>query len=410
METFPLGFWNYQDAGDQGPKDVADWVQCGMTLTMGPEYVDGRHDKGAMLALLDEAQKQGIRLILCDHRARWQGASSDPEQYRARFQAALDDFGHHPAVFGFHVGDEPDDEAQEDAITALKIQGEMAPHLVAFLNHLPYYPGAQQRVGTTLPYTEYLKQFAIHSRAKLLCYDCYSQMNEGDEGTQQYFANLRMYAEAANACGIPWWTTLLSVGHFRYRCPSEDDIRWQLYTALASGCRGILWFFFYMVTSHNFRLSPIDEHGERTQTYTSISRIQRSFLKKEAPTLMKLKVTRIAHINRAYGGFNLFEQGDDDLLFRVDTTNHLPAIVTWYDHEDGGKYLSVVNNSPYESMSITTRLKGEHRVFRVDFGPKHTELVMTKWGDTSFFVGEGRTVMSTWLAPGQMELYRIEDR
>jgi hypothetical protein len=407
MDQFPLGFWNYMDADTQNARDVDTWVHCGMTLTMSPEYRDGVNDKAAFLALLDEAGRQGMKLIVCDHRARWQGASTDESAYRVRFGRALEDFGGHPAVFGFHVGDEPDDEAQADAVAALRIQREMAPALTPFLNHLPYYGGARARVGTELDYVSFLKEFAKASQSKLLCYDCYSQMNPEDIGVQNYFLNLRMFSEAAADAGIPWWTTLLSVGHFRYRCPSEDDIRWQLFTALASGCRGILWFFFYMVNHHNFRLSPIDEHGERTGTYESLSRIQRTFLKKEGPTLARCRATRVAHVNRSYGGYPLFIPDDDELVSAVEATDGLPAILTWYQDEAGERYLSVVNNSWKESIHVTTRLKGEHRVERVDFGPKASELVMAKWGDTSFFRGEGRTEMTTWLAPGQMELYHI---
>ena len=410
MEKFPLGFWNYKHADTQGPDEVDTWTHCGMTLTMSGEYDPDTCSKANMLAMLDEAHAQGMKIIICDRRSRWNGASTDPEGYRARFAEALEDFGSHPAVFGFHVGDEPDDEQQADAIAAIQIQNEMAPHLVAFLNHLPFYEGAKARVGidSSVPWPEYLADFARKSGVKLLCYDHYGQMNPEDSGIQNYFLNMRMYSEAAKACNIPWWTTLLSVGHFRYRCPSEDDIRWQLYTALASGCKGILWFFFYMCTLHNFRLSPIDEHGERTQTYASISRIQRTFLKKEGPTMAKLTADKVAHVNRAFGGYPLFVIDDDPLVSRVVTTNGLPAIVTWYTHENGSKYLSVVNNSQAESMNIDIILKGSHRVWRIDFGPVETEQIPAKWGDTTFRVDEKQTRMNTWLAPGQMELYRVE--
>ena len=50
-----------------------------------------------------------------------------------------------------------------------------------------------------------------------------------------YFTNLREFEAASRRHGIPYWTTLLSVGHFRYRCPREDDMRWQVSTAAAHG-------------------------------------------------------------------------------------------------------------------------------------------------------------------------------
>jgi hypothetical protein len=92
----------------------------------------------------------------------------------------------------------------------------------------------------------------------------------------------------------------------------------------------------------------------------------------------------------------------------ITASGNLPVIVSVYAHENGATYVSVVNNSVKESMSIQTKLKGEHRVWRVDFGPKESELVHTKWGDSSFIAENGATIIGTWLAPGQMELYRVE--
>jgi hypothetical protein len=68
----------------------------------------------------------------------------------------------------------------------------------------------------------------------------------------------------------------------------------------------------------------------------------------------------------------------------------------------------VVNNTMKESINITTVLKGAHKVWVVGFGPKETEQIPAKWGDTTFRVSEEATSMNTWLAPGQMELYRVE--
>ena len=52
----------------------------------------------------------------------------------------------------------------------------------------------------------------------------------------------------------------------------------RFHTAVASGMKGILWFFVYMRTPvSNYRLAPIDEFGERTETYTWMSRVNRHF-------------------------------------------------------------------------------------------------------------------------------------
>ena len=98
---------------------------------------------------------------------------------------------------------------------------------------------------------------ADNGKFKMLCYDCYTQMNPEEEGTDRFFLNLKYYSDAAKAAKLPLWTTLLSVGHYRYREPNEDDLRWQLSAAAACGCKGILWFFIYMrAPMSNYRVSP----------------------------------------------------------------------------------------------------------------------------------------------------------
>ena len=409
-ERFPLGFWNYVAADQQHPADVQDWADCGITLTMSAEYVDGRSDKANFLATLDACQEKGIRIIVCDSRGRWPGASTDEAGFRARFAQALEDFGGHPAVFGFHVGDEPHDPlGLADAKAACRIEKEMAPHLTPFLNHLPFLPHIVDRLCPGRTYDAFLAEFAQEARLDMFSYDCYAQMNEGDAGVEQYFADLYTFGKAAHQAGIPLWNTVLSVGHFKYRCPSEDDLRWQLFTSLACGCRAIMWFFFYMREPHvNDRIAPIDEHGERTATYTSMSRIHRTFLKREAEAMNGLTLDRVFHVNRAYGGFPLFVEYTDPLVAYVRTSDHTPAIYSVYHDEAGRTYFSVVNNSVKESLHVDTLVRGEPRIFRVDFGPRETELTDVQWGDAAFGREEGGSQISTWLAPGQMELYRVE--
>ena len=77
QQRFPLGFWNYVDAADQDATAVADWDDCGMTLTMSPNYEPGKHDKARFVAILDEAYRRNIGIILRDNRTGWHGAAKD---------------------------------------------------------------------------------------------------------------------------------------------------------------------------------------------------------------------------------------------------------------------------------------------------------------------------------------------
>ena len=86
MKQYPMGFWNYCRMDQLGVKDVADWEDCSMTLTMTPEFDPACDKKEDLLAMLDECQRKNIRMIVCDKRTRWTGASTDPEGYRRILQ------------------------------------------------------------------------------------------------------------------------------------------------------------------------------------------------------------------------------------------------------------------------------------------------------------------------------------
>ncbi len=397
---FPLGFWNYVDIGIQGPADVKDWEAAGMTLTLGPEYGEGQGDNARMKDILDECQRRGIRLILCHKHGTYQHLKQVGEEAFRRDFAAVVGIGPHPAIYGFHVGDEPTDKDFEFACRAMRLQREMAPELTPFLNLMSCQDGYEGRVGYE-SWAQYLDAYTRMAGPDYYCYDCYMQMLAGTSGWDTYFTNLRHYWEAGQRHGIPFWTTLLSCGHFGFRQPREDDLRWQLNTALAHGASGILWFFFYMRHPHfNYQVPPIDEHYERTETYNWLSRVCRSFLKSTAPLFMNMKLVRVSHVGQAWGGFPLFQSGH--LVSRVESIYGSPLIVSEFKHCDGHDYVLVVNNATegFNQAELWVRASNLHHVGwetaeNMSLGPSRT-------------VGRDYVKVSPWLAPGQMELFRVE--
>jgi len=401
-DQFPIGFWNYVPVDKLDPSCVEDWADAGMTLAMSPSFGLEQQEVEKMRAILAAARERGIQVILCHNRLTWRSlAAHGEDQYRKDFRQAAEQLGDHPAAFGFHVGDEPGREQFVDACRALCIQKELGPHLSPFCNLLPWHHGVESRVGYE-SWATYLDDYVANGQPKFLCYDCYSQMNPGTEGWDMYFRNLREFHEAAQRNGIPFWTTLLSVGHFRYRCPREDDLRWQVNTAVAHGATGLLWFFFYMRQPHdNYRASPIDEHWERTETFEWLSRANRTFLKWHASTVSQMTLRKVSHVGEAWGGFPLFDGTGH--VSRARSAHGTPLIVSEFKHENGSDYVAVVNNSQTENTMAELWVRG-----------RGVRLVRTGWMgeevDATDQSGEDYATAKHWLAPGQMELYRIQTR
>ena len=408
---FPIGFWNYPAVGAYGPEEVARWTRCGMTWNQSPRFSYDVNTPGQLLALLDECEKQNIQMTLCVKGLDYRDAGRDPEAYRALFERAYRDFGHHPATAGFFIGDEPVGEEQNRAcIEAYRIMLSTAPELTPFLNFFPYHEGFEKNILGGQRFSDWAKEFTAASGCRLICYDCYNQMNEGEEGTDFYFLNLNKYSEMARDAGIEVWTTLLSSAHFLYRPVSEDDVRWQLSTAVASGCRGILWFFFYdKLANNNYRCSPIDPFGEETETYHYLRRVQKVFHAMYGDLMMKLKWKKTYHFEKAYGGYPLFAPGDHPIILRVVSEQKLPGILSLFEDEQGREYVCLVNNSPFKPGSFNFVLrKDTGKVLRIRENGTQEVDFKAFHHDAAYRETENEIIAGCCLAPGQMEIFRFE--
>lgn len=402
MKDYPIGFWNVLDLRQCDPVCVEDWHDLGITQPMTPLYREG-DDKAAMLAILDRADKYGMKAIVCDFRTEWRVLTArGEEEYRALFRQALDDFGGHPAVKGFFVGDEPDAPDAADAFAAARIQSEMAPALTPYLNLLPWFDWIGERMGTPA-LAPYLDR-AVREGVRLLSYDCYTQMWEGDRGWDDYFNNLREYMLATKRLGVPFQTILLSVGHYYYRCPGEDDMRWQLSTAVAHGASGISWFYIQLpgITA-NYRGAPIDQFGQRTQAFGWLSAENRLFQEHCGRVMTGLRIVRCHHVHKAYGGMSLFEPYGKVSAIRSE--REVPMILSEFADESGRPYWMVVNNSVTSNTQATVRFTAGTRLEQCELG--NVFRPVSVWGDP---IGardaEGGETVSLWLAPGQLVLLR----
>lgn len=416
LGRFPVSFWSYTNLAQHGQymdeAEVEEWADAGFTVPQSPGYdPSDLEQKAHVLRLLDWAQARGMKLILCDPRCYYRrGPGGEdgllPPGYVDGVKAAVEDFGAHPGTFGFHVGDEPGAEDKDGFFAAYRVQKEAAPHLHPFANLLPYFPGMEVRAGgDTWP--DYLDEYVRESNADLISYDCYAQMNPGEGGWHAYYENLRLYREAALRNGVPFWNTVLSVGHFRYRCPNQDEIRWQFNTTIASGAHGLLWFFYYMRQPHaNYRLSPVDEHWNRTETYESIRRVQKSFHRHYGDLFTRLVCTRVSFSPEPYGGGEQFTPNGLVSAVLPDREGH-PILVGEFVDLDGRRYVMIVNNSMTENVNVGLTFPGaDARVFSWNWSGKEYE------GGAYCAQGQSRNeaglTIRHWLAPGQEAVYRVQ--
>ena len=410
-DKFPIGFWNILSADQTGVEAVKDWVDFGTTLTMTGVFGPGQ-DKQNLLKTLDECYARGIRMIVQDHRITYTQMHNG--HYEEDVAQVVQNFAGHPAVYGFHLGDEPMAGQTEDAIEAVRVLKRACPQTKAYLNLLPWYSdeygGVEARVAIQTDYKQYLVDFVKKSGVDILSYDCYFQLEElhgklSDRALETYFKNLRIFQEAASETGVEFWYTTLAVGHMMYRCPTQDDIRWEINTAVAHGVKSLFfWYLYSGFYNANYRVAPINELFERTETFQWVSTENRLFQDVFGKLFCELDFEKAYHVTQAYGGFPLLEEAGDTYIKNVRPLNDVPMIVSRFRRQEDPSrvYYALVCNSQREPASVYITFNKPVEVCEVrstggciTFGPRELD-------------EECR--MHYWFGPGQMWVIAVKEQ
>ena len=409
MEQYPISFWNvaHMDKVENTPAArVADWKDLGITLAMSPSF-DPDYKEVAK-AYLDECDKAGLKLILTDRRTHGRYLTQHGEAaYRAAFRAALADFDGHPALFGFFVGDEPAAENIEDAKTAMRIQTEEAPHLIPYLNLLPWFDWIKERISAdTLD--GYLDSVVADGKAQLLSYDFYAQMQEeGDRRFDMYYQNLYGYTKAYKRTGVPFMSIVLSGAHStdgaHYRVPTKDDLRWQLGSCVAMGAASVSWYVIdpcgiYEDAGHlyDYRDLPINALGERTEFYDRLSEVNRMFLKHMGDVMHNLTFDECYQAVKYYGGVPAFVPFAKVVEVEADA----PVMVSRFHDKDGNEYYLFLCNSVTDSAYVYATFEDGTNLSHCAWGNRFVKTGMKA-------VADGKQVQFG-LHPGQLHLFRVD--
>ncbi len=150
----------------------------------------------------------------------------------------------------------------------------------------------------------------------------------------------------------------------------------------------------------NYRVPPIDEHRERTETFQWLSRVNRTFLKSTGMIMKDLVLQKVSHVEKAWGGIPLFETSE--IVKQVTSFQNVPLIISEFKNPEGKDYIAVVNNSQRENTEMEIQVEGE-KMYNIGWMGKEILISAIRPG-----TGENLIKIRQWLAPGQMELYRIE--
>jgi hypothetical protein len=370
-DRFPI--MSYSQHLDDSKK-TQDWFQgiadCGFTVG----FCDN-------VAQLNRAKAAGLKAFVVDANLALQPwEQPDPAKIEAAIDQSVATFGSDEATLGFYLWDEPKVSQFKGLSLAVSRLRETAPRLTEFVCMLPNYA----KLDTS--YREFLTQYVETVSPALLCYNFYGTM-EGGKLRDGYWSNLNDVQFVSANAGIPFWTTVLSCPHFNFRELSDADIRFQVFSAIVYGAKGIGYYLYQTPTIGNYRLGPIDTDGSKTETWHMVKRVNR-VLNAWGPTLLQLRLKGAYHLDKAEP-----PSGKPSNLI-LTNPGSTELVVGEFEHEDGGTYLIILNKNLSQSAGLYPVWSKK---------PSNIELLRE---DALWVPFSGEDI---WLAPGQAALLRIKE-
>ncbi len=326
---FPLMAWD--DVQDEATiKKMAD---CGINMIA---FTPPR--------LLNACEQYGVKAIIYDERIL--PVYSQPFKAEAAnpvLKELIKKYNDHPALFGYHLKDEPPPDEFDELGESVALVNKLAPGKWAYINMLPtiVYPNFEE---------VYLNPFIEKCRPMYLSYDRYS-ITEGDKYLLDngFWQNLSVVRAAALKNKIPFHSIILTAAHFNYRIPSLDDLALQVYGALAYGAQGLGFYKFVGESLNilqadelgNWRYAPLDEFHDITPSYYNL-RLLNKRIQKMAPVLMNLRSDDVYHI----GKDSLIEDNHGvraHSYVKGEQTGHSFLIGEYTHLHDGSKWMMIVN-------------------------------------------------------------------
>ncbi len=355
--------------GTSGDAQVLETIRdCGFNLAgfVAPEH-------------LDAVAAAGLQGIVSDPETHVGDAAAQLEdaEIERRVNALVARVSGHPALFGYYLRDEPGASAYPGLGKWKAAFQKADPKGLAYINLFPNYasPG-QMNVPT---YAEYVESYVTTVQPAFISYDHYALMDDGSL-RGGYFQNLEVVRASALRHDLSFWNIVLSNAHFNYAEPSPAGFRFQLYTTLAYGARGISYFTYFTPNVGNYRLGPIDQFGNKTPTWDMLRNVNLQ-LHRLGPTYITLKSVNVFHHPNVPEGCS----GMDTSRF-VAALSGGDLLAGEFEDGDGNPFVLVVNKDLVKSASCGISFKT----------PGDVQFVSPYTGALSPWAGE-----NVWLAPGQ---------
>ncbi len=217
--------------------------------------------------LLQDCDRYGVELILGD------GAYKNPA-------VATAEYFDHPCFAGTYVTDEPGTDQYDELAKICNTYYRETGGKLPYINLLPMYANAAQlKYGAGAAaikyydsdpdlYKNHCDWFCQKFDAPYICTDIYP-LNWAESGRttyKDYCESINVIATSARTHGKDFWCCIQTFAWVpSKRTPTESEFRWQSYSMLSFGCKGLLCWTYAGYQPESPSLITVD--GQRTNAW-----------------------------------------------------------------------------------------------------------------------------------------------
>jgi hypothetical protein len=358
-DKFVVSYWYGVPPEQTNQQRYAEIAEAGFNLVT-PNNTELSVDQARAhnRKVLDLCKANGLKAIIYDPRVA--EAKPGSPSFERDMDEVIHDYARHPALYGYYLRDEPGnaDFPWLAAVSSALIKRD--PKHLPYINLVPVVAGGMfggppfRNDPAAYPpirdaYVKHLDGYIKTVNPKLVCYDEYD-LFEGGGIRGWYFANLELIRNAAQKQHLPFWNIFLVTphvhGHGTYRDPSLSDLRFLVYTTLAYGARGLMYFT-YWTPPEGFGNAIIDAKGNRTRHYEEVKQLNFQ-IHRLASTLSRLHSDGVYHVGKQPMECHALPPGT--LLARVDGPD---VLVSFLSDSRGRRYVMVVNKDMVQDQTIS---------------------------------------------------------
>lgn len=254
----------------QTEQHVKEVKECGIDFIVSLDY---------NLQTLDWFEKYNLGAIVQGIFPCWVGgngtnAGTMREKYPlSQYEEGAKNYQNHPAVWALDICDEPSAVEFPYLSEVLEKTEKLFPKQLRYINLYPNY--AQVAVNTaeqtvsqlgTPTYEEHIEKYCQQIPLDYICYDFYMYAIN----VSYAYENLRIVSKACLETGRDMWIVLQVNSLDPTKWISENQLRFQAYSAMAFGVKNIIWGCY---TKGWWNNQVLDEQGNKTEQYAKLQKV-----------------------------------------------------------------------------------------------------------------------------------------